>query len=57
MAKGPKGEYRSADPLKSGVTVMRIALGDLTEEENRRVAEEVKRLAKARGKPPRKRPK
>jgi hypothetical protein len=36
---------------------MRIALGDLTEEENRRVAEEVKRLAKARGKSPRKRPK
>ncbi len=49
MAKGPKGEYRPADPLKGGMLVMRLAVGDLTEAEARKAAKKSKR-AKRRAK-------
>jgi len=48
MAKGPKGEYRPADPLKGGMLVMRLAVGDLTEAEARKAAKKPKRAGKGR---------
>jgi hypothetical protein len=56
MAKGPKGEYRPCDPIRGGMLVMRIAVGELTEEDARRLAEsdrakrkvKKKRLARAK---------
>lgn len=55
MAKGPKGEYRPTDPLKAGMLVMRIAVGDLTEEQARKTAKKPKRRSKrpAKGAPAR----
>jgi hypothetical protein len=52
MARGPKGEYRPTDPLKGGMLVMRIAVGELTEEDGRKLAKahKVKRKAKKRAK-------
>lgn len=46
MARGPKGEYRPADPLKGGILVMRIAVGDLSEDEARKLAKKPKRRSK-----------
>ena len=31
MAKGPHGEFRPNDPLKSGILVMRLAVRELSE--------------------------
>jgi hypothetical protein len=38
MARGPKGEYRPTDPIKSAMLMMRIATGEITEEEARKLA-------------------
>lgn len=38
MPKGPRGERRPTDPIKSGTLVMRIATGELTEEDARKLA-------------------
>ncbi len=46
MAKGPKGEYRPADPLKGGMLVMRLAVGDLTEADAHKAAKKSKRSGK-----------
>jgi len=50
MAKGPKGEYRPADPLRGGMLVMRLAVGDVTEAEARKAAKKSKRVRKGRAK-------
>ena len=55
MARGPKGEYRPADPLEGGVLVMRIAVGDLTEDEARKLTKKRKRRSKRPVKASRKR--
>lgn len=36
--RGPRGEYRPSDPIKSAMLVMRIAVGELTEDDARRRA-------------------
>lgn len=51
MAKGPKGEYRPTDPLKGGMLVMRLAVGDLTEGQAREAAKKPKRRGKRPAKP------
>lgn len=52
MPKGPKGECRPVDPIKSAMLVMRIAVGELTEEDARQLAKspKVKRKPKRRPK-------
>lgn len=58
MVRGPKGEYRPADPLRSGMLVMRVAVGDLTEQDVRKVAKrhkpkhKRKRVVRSRSKRP-----
>lgn len=48
MAKGPKGEYRPNDPIQNAMLVMRIAVGDLTEEEARKLVKVPKSKRKAK---------
>ena len=50
MPKGPKGEYRPADPIKSAMLVVRIATGDITEEEARKLASKKRRAVKPKPK-------
>ena len=50
MAKGPKGQYRPVDPLKGGVLVMRLAVGDLSEAQANRAAKKLKRDGKEQSK-------
>jgi hypothetical protein len=47
VPKGPKGEYRPADPIKSAMLMMRIATGDITEEEARKIALKPRRVGKS----------
>jgi hypothetical protein len=43
MPRGPKGEYRPTDPVQSAMLIMRIATGEITEEEAARLAPERKK--------------
>lgn len=36
---GPRGECRPTDPIKSGTLVMRIAVGELNEDDARKIVE------------------
>jgi len=38
MPRGPKGEYRPRDSVQGAILSLRIALGEITEEEARKLA-------------------
>ena len=50
MPKGPKGEYRPVDPIKGAMLVMRIAVGELTEEDARKLSKKRHKSAKPKKK-------
>lgn len=50
MPRGPKGEYRPADPIKGAMLLMRIATGELTEDEARRLAPKKRKITKTKPK-------
>ena len=50
MAKGPKDEYRPADPISGGVLVMRIAVGELSEADARDMGKKPKRAGRLKSK-------
>ena len=42
MPYGPKGEYRPADPIQAAVIVAKIAVGEMTEDDARKLASQPK---------------
>ena len=50
MARGPKGEYRPVDPIKSAMLVMRIATGEITEDDARKLASHKRNAVKSKTK-------